>query len=289
MLGMPIPRDPQTGRPDPNKRTRRKLSKAAKELQEKAILTLRQELEAGRQGKRSFAECCREFHLSPDMVRNRMVREDWSTPDRITKRKAKIVAEAQGHEGRIFRPNGATKTDMLALDQLRDESIEIRVLIEPAPPKPEDPGITTKKVPSIRKSLEFNGSVRVKGKPDPRETERHTDTSKNFPDTATSPPSVTPSNTATSARSPEVEDSFDEKVARLAEQSLTRFHDSGGLIPIHKVGDLKAVDELYRRATRQKSGTETRRSIVQIGVLSSLSQEAVSRETSRLPQPVEDE
>lgn len=271
------------------KRTRKKLSKAAKDLQEQAILTLRQELEAGRQGKRSFADCCREFSLNPDMVRNRMVRDDWTTPDRTTKRKAKIIAEAQQYEGVIYRPDGATKTDVLALDLLERDSIRIAVLIEPEPVKEEVPDTTTKRTPKIRKSLNFNDNARVPEKKDVRKTGKHTDIGNNFPDIATTPQAPAPTNITTSARSPEVEDNFDETVAKLASQSLKRFQDSGGVIPIHKVGDLKAVDDLYRRATRQKGTSEGRKSIIQIGVLSSISQESVRRSTSEIPQVVEGE
>ena len=286
MLEMPIKRDKETGRPI---KTRRKLSQAAKELQEKAILTLQQELEAGRQGKRSLPECCREFGLSPDLVRTRMTREDWATPDRITKRKTNIVAEAQRNGGAIYRPDGCTKTDSLALDHLRAESVQIRVLLEPEPVREEVRKPETKGRPNIRKTLDFSEGDRKPGKPTNGITKQDTDTSKNFPNIPPKAPPVSRSNKTTSARTPEAEDGFDEKVATLAERSLTKFYESGGLIPIHKVGDLKTVDELYRRATRQKTGGEGRRSIIQIGVLSQVSQDSVRRETSVVTQVIEGE
>ena len=223
------------------------------------------------------------------MVRNRLTREDWATPDRITKRKADILKEAQKHGGKIFRPNGCTKTDSLAIDQLREESVQIRVLIEPEPEETEVPDKATKDRPNIRKTLAFSEGDRKGGNSEKPEVGKDSDTSKNFPDKPTKTSLVTRSNKATSARSPEVEDSFDEKIAKLAESALTKFHDSGGVIPIHKVGDLKVVDELYRRATRQKGTGEGRRSIIQIGVLSGLSQESVRRETSPVTQDVESE
>lgn len=285
---MAMQRDKDTGKPLPvNKRKRRKLSKAALELQRKAYTMLREELESGKQGKRTLADCCREFGLTYSAIMARMAREDWSTPDRIEKRTVDIIAEASRHGGKIYRPSGLSKTDRLARDKITDETIEIEVIRGEAPGEKTPEAGTPKRKGSKRNLLSFNDIPGGNSSVTPGSGGKQTVVRDNFSNKDTKEKAVTPSKSTDYELGDTAQREHDGRLARLSFQALREFEESGRKLPISKLGDFKVIDDLYRRSTGQTGKEGQRSNMVQVNVLASCSREAVrveTSETSELPE-----